>query len=353
MFYNPDPDTKRFYRYKFNLADNPKGALVNINADNKVKFWVNGKKIVPGKHAESWSVFDTHDIHSLLKKGENVVAVEESNHLGYGWMVFQGLVHLNNGEEIEIISNADWKESSKFSTDWQANKFDDSSWAAPLFASKGVSKFNFLRMRRPNKIIFSKSTVWWRIDVVPNAKSLLLPGLSNNSEIWVDGIKTKRQNEKIVLPTNAKVVVLKIGEDATGLSKPALFSCEGCSETNLVSWLDMGLRRFTGFIDYETNFTLPANTSFLTIDLGNVRYMAEVWLNEKKIGKRLWPPFTFNAKTNKAGENKIRVRVGNLMANEMGGKDDLGQLRTWGWQTPPDSSFEAGLFGPVKIKLIK
>jgi len=37
------------------------------------------------------------------------------------------------------------------------------------------------------------------------------------------------------------------------------------------------------------------------------------------------------------------------MANEMGGKDDLGKLRTWGWQTPPDSSFEAGLWGPVRI----
>jgi len=296
MFYNPDPDTKRFYRNRFYLDDNPKAALVNINGDNKVKFWINGKEIVPGKHAESWSVFDTHDIHSFLKKGENVVAVEELNHLGYGWMVFQGLVHLNNGEEIEIISNADWKESSKLSPDWQTNKFDDSLWAAPLFASEGVSHFNFLRMRRPNKIIFSKSIVWWRIDVVPNAKSLLLPGLSNNSEIWVDGKKTKRKNEKIVLPLNAKIIVIKIGDGANGLSKPALFSCEGSSETDLVSWLDMGLRRFTGFIDYETNFILPANISSFTIDLGDVRYMAEVWLNEEKIGERLWPPFIFKAK---------------------------------------------------------
>jgi hypothetical protein len=33
----------------------------------------------------------------------------------------------------------------------------------------------------------------------------------------------------------------------------------------------------------------------------------------------------------------------------MGGEDDLGKLRSWGWQTPPDSSFEGGLFGPLKI----
>jgi len=352
MFYNPDPDTKRFYRYKFNLADNPKGALVNINGDNKVKFWVNGKELTPGKHAESWSVFDTHDITSLLNKGGNVIAVEETNHLGYGWMVFQGLVHLYNGEKVEILSNSHWKESETFSPDWQNIGFDDALWESPVLADAKVSSFNFLRMRRPNKILFSKSSVWWRIAVVPNAKYLVLPGLADGTEIWVDGKKVSTNSEKVMLSDNARMIVIKIGEDATGLSQPAAFYCDGWSETNLVSWLDMGLRRFTGFIDYETNFTLPSNTSSFTIDLGNVRYMAEVWLNEKKIGERLWPPFIFTGKTNKAGENKIRVRVGNLMVNEMGGKDDLGKLRTWGWQTPPDSSFDAGLLGPVKIGFI-
>ena len=115
----------------------------------------------------------------------------------------------------------------------------------------------------------------------------------------------------------------------------------------------MGLRRFTGFIDYETTFNIQSDKSFVTIDLGKVRYMAEVWLNDKKIGERLWAPFTFSAETAKSGKNKLRVRVGNLMVNEMGGKDDLGELRHWGWQEPPDSSFEAGLFGPVEINISK
>jgi hypothetical protein len=115
----------------------------------------------------------------------------------------------------------------------------------------------------------------------------------------------------------------------------------------------LGLRRFTGFIDYETQFNLPSEKSPIIIDLGNVRYMAEVWLNENKIGERLWSPFKFIAKTIKTGKNQLRVRIGNLMVNEMGGKDDLGKLRHWGWQNPPDSSFEAGLFGPVKINVTK
>jgi len=353
MFYNPDPDTKRYYRYKFNLADDPTGAVVNINGDNKVKFWVNGIAITPGQHAESWAVFDTHNIKSLLKKGENIIAVEKTNRAGYGWMVFQGLVLLSDGEELEIISNTKWKESNKLYSNWQIIEYDDSSWKVPVVASEKVASFNFLGMRPPNKIIFSKSTVWWRIDVVPNAEYLLLPGLDENAKIWIDGKEVDINNEKINLSPISKIIVVKNGEDANGLSKPAVFHCNGSSETSLVSWLDLGLRRFTGFIDYETQFNLPSEKSPIIIDLGNVRYMAEVWLNENKIGERLWSPFKFIAKTIKTGKNKLRVRIGNLMVNEMGGKDDLGILRHWGWQNPPDSSFEAGLFGPVKINVTK
>ena len=105
--------------------------------------------------------------------------------------------------------------------------------------------------------------------------------------------------------------------------------------------------------DYETKINFPSEISSITTDLGYVRYMAEIWLNDEKIGERLWPPFTFNAETKRVGEIKIRVRVGNLMVNEMGGEDDLGKLRHWGWQAPPDSSFEAGLFGPVEINISK
>ncbi len=353
IFYNPEPDSKRFYRYKFNLTDNPNGAIVNINADNKVKFWVNGKEIIPGKHAENLSVFDVHDINALLTKGENVIAVEETNRIGYGTMVFQGLVHLQNNEEVEIISNSNWKESGISASNWQTMGFDDSSWQSPTLAGEQVSTHYFVRRRPPSKIMFSKSTVWWRIDVVPNARNLILPGLDDNAEIWIDGEKVTIDNTKIVLPENAKMIIVKNGEDASGLSESAMFYCEGSSETKLVSWLDLGLRRFTGFIDYETEFNLPNANSTISIDLGDVRYMAEVWVNDKKIGERLWPPFTFTAKTAKAGTNKIRIRVGNLMVNEMGGKDDLGELRHWGWQTPPESSFEGGLFGPVKIKLME
>ena len=88
-------------------------------------------------------------------------------------------------------------------------------------------------------------------------------------------------------------------------------------------------------------------------NLGKVLHMAEVWVNGQKVGERLWPPFKFDlSKVVKEGNNKIRIRIGNLMVNSMGIKDDLGTLRHWGWDgVPDDASFDAGLFGPVKIIL--
>ncbi len=349
MFFNPFPDSKNYYRYKFNLPEDPQGAIVNINGDNKIELWVNGNAITRGKNAEEGFTYDSHDLNKILNKGENIIAIEETNSAGYGWLVLQGLVQFSNSDEFEILSNDKWKESNKSYPNWQSIDYDDSKWKAALEATEELATYEFNGMRPPNKIIFSKNSVWWRIDVVPNADSLIMPGLNENTKIWIDGRKVRAENGKIILPEKSKIVIVKNDEDSNGLSEAATFYCSGSSRSDLISWLDMGLRRFTGFMDYETKIIIPEDKLSVTFDLGKVRYMAEMWLNDEKIGERLWSPYVFNAKIKKAGENKLRVRIGNLMVNEMGGEDDLGKLRTWGWQTPPDSSFEAGLFGPIKI----
>ncbi|MGZ3976700.1 MAG: glycosylhydrolase-like jelly roll fold domain-containing protein, partial [Flavisolibacter sp.] len=91
----------------------------------------------------------------------------------------------------------------------------------------------------------------------------------------------------------------------------------------------------------------------VSIDLGKVKYMAEVFVNGKSVGGRLWPPYVFDlTKELKPGDNKIKIRVGSLMIEEMRLKEDLGKLRTWGWEGRPGfDQYDAGLFGPVKLKL--
>jgi hypothetical protein len=350
MLYNPQPESQRFYRYTFHLENKPNASFVNINADNSVKFWVNGTPVKPGNHSSSWANSDVHDIGSLLQKDKNVIAVEVTNLYGYGWLLFQGKVKLTNGDIVELMSKPSWKETTKTFAGWLDINYDDSAWQDAVLAQEDVRKKDLRTTRKPHKILFSKNAVWWRIKIPPTSKEVYLPGLSDEAKIWINGKMEAIIKNKVILPKGAKNLVIKNICGDIGLSGPAEFYCNGPQEQQLGSWLDFGLKRFTGFVDYETKINIPNNVSSLTLELGKVLHMAEVWVNDKKVGERLWPPFTFNTNAIKRGENKVRIRIGNLMVNEMGLKDDLGELRHWGWQgAPADSCFDAGLFGPVRL----
>ncbi len=105
------------------------------------------------------------------------------------------------------------------------------------------------------------------------------------------------------------------------------------TEPILQDWNQWGLGKFSGLVDYETTFTIPATSSPMALDLGKVRHCAEVWVNGQSCGKRLWPVFELDITTAiKPGENRLRIRVGNLINNSYG------------------QAAESGLFGPVVIR---
>jgi hypothetical protein len=109
-------------------------------------------------------------------------------------------------------------------------------------------------------------------------------------------------------------------------------------KTDLKEWTDLGMldARFTGFLDYVASFEADETDDKVFIDLGTVHNMAEVWINGKHAGKKLWAPYRFEiGDLLKQGENNLRVRVGNLVDN---------------YYVNPIPS---GLLGPVKIGIIK
>ncbi len=128
------------------------------------------------------------------------------------------------------------------------------------------------------------------------------------------------------------------------LEIPADLTVEGGVERPLASWLDWGLPGFSGFLDYRTTFTMDAPSGRVLVDLGDVRFLAEVTVNGQSAGARLWPPFEYDVTgLVRAGENELTVRVGNLLVNAMR------RYETWGWTRPAAGDFRAGLFGPVTI----
>ena len=353
VIYIPDPFCTRYFRYTFTLSAQPVQGFLNINADNSLRLWINGQGIAPGNYAETWANTDLHDISRYLKRGKNVIAVEVKNNPGYGWLIAQGTVSMENGGTFEILTGPDWKQSATEIKGWQHPYFDDADWTGAQLAADDFATREFRNVLGPHKVLTAESTLWWRLHVPPGAQKLTLPGLSKNANIWIDAVKIRWSKDAINLPAGTGIIVIQSPCKDGGLSAPAEFICQGSSIAHLGSWLDLGLQRFTGFVDYSTSFELDDANGPISLNLGRVLHMAEVWVNDHKVGERLWPPFSFDISSAcRTGVNSLRIRVGNLMVNRMALYDDLGELRHWGWEgRPPDSTFECGLFGPVTLAI--
>jgi hypothetical protein len=103
-------------------------------------------------------------------------------------------------------------------------------------------------------------------------------------------------------------------------------------EKPLEDWSRWGLRKFSGLIDYSHTLDVTEAEGRLLLDLGRVCHAAEVWVNGKNCGERLWGPHVFDVSAAlHPGSNQIRVRVANLINNSYG------------------DYTESGLLGPVRI----
>ena len=193
---------------------------------------------------------------------------------------------------------------------------------------------------------------YWRMNIPVGAKSVIVPSYMLGKEIWLNDKKIKVTDSLINLAPESKLLSFVLNrKDEKVTVAPFKFTVGTEENKKLASWYTYGLQQYTGFLEYETSITIDDASSSVFLDLGEVKYMAEVFVNDQSVGARLWPPFKFDiSNTLKRGENKIKIKIGNLIANEMWMKEDLGKLRTWGWKGIPDlNQYDAGLFGPVKL----
>jgi len=73
---------------------------------------------------------------------------------------------------------------------------------------------------------------------------------------------------------------------------------------------------YSGTIRYYTEFELATGYPSLILDLHDVRDAAEVWVNGRLAGKRLWAPFAFEiTPLAERGRNTLEIRVRNNMTN--------------------------------------
>ena len=155
----------------------------------------------------------------------------------------------------------------------------------------------------------------------------------------------------------------KITFDKGGPQLPA-----AATVSNLESWTKLSpeAEAFSGTATYALQFDSPKNIADnWSLNLGDVRESAKVWLNDKFIGTAWSVPYQLNIGKLKPGKNTIKIQVTNLSANrvrdmELKGQEwkifyeinmvgkDYKKFDATKWAPMP-----SGLLGPVTITPLK
>ena len=137
--------------------------------------------------------------------------------------------------------------------------------------------------------------------------------------------------------------------------------CEAWVPADLRPWAELGLAEFSGSIAYRCLLDLPEDVGRpALLDLGDVKYAAEVWVNGRRVGARVWSPYTLDvAAFLCAGRNEIRVVVTNTWSNQFLRPDEIAAAKERDWYNTyaqrvepfQRESLESGLLGPVHLFL--
>ena len=143
---------------------------------------------------------------------------------------------------------------------------------------------------------------------------------------------------------------------------------------SLISWTDhedQGIHYFSGTATYSARFTLPGGAlegaRAVTLDLGDVKDVAEVFVNGRSAGVLWTLPYALDiAEYVQEGENELSVEVTNQWVNRLTGDMDLEPDKKFTRTNRPpitrstpglgDETFrvqESGLLGPVVLRTSK
>jgi len=195
---------------------------------------------------------------------------------------------------------------------------------------------------------------WYRFLAPPGVSSMRLGLRARNVQAWVDGIHAAVHDGTISFATPAKEttqIALRVEHEAgcyagAAFINPVRFDCvEGLIP--LGDWSRHGLAMYSGAAVYTQTVHLDKRhlDAHVLLDLGNVRVVAEVAVNGSPAGIRMTEPFTLDITSLvREGDNEIRIRVVNTLANHMS---------SYPTRFVYEGQTVSGLLGPVQIRFLR
>ncbi|MBI1371706.1 MAG: DUF1549 domain-containing protein [Phycisphaera sp.] len=128
-----DPGGRIYLRRTIKLDRKPDTAAAVITCDNEFVLYVNGKRVAA---SEDWQTPTRVNLTKLLRKGDNVIAIEAANwpdkstgkNLQFGpnpgGVIFSAAI-----DTLAIGTDKTWKLATERIDKWETPKFDDSAWS--------------------------------------------------------------------------------------------------------------------------------------------------------------------------------------------------------------------------------
>jgi hypothetical protein len=394
LFRNKTPDVPKGYNFDYVNAD----ALVNLLS---VK---NNQLVTPSGMHYNVLALDSNSmqmrlqvltkISNLVKEGATVVGPKPS-----------GTPSLSDDKAaFNTLVNELWGAVNTVKTTGNGKVYNGQSIKQVLDALNIQPDFEYIKPQSNTELLYVHrqlpgKEVYWinnRSDLVENI-DVYFRQTGRNVEIWHPETGKTEQSSyafangrtKIKLhlePSDAVFVVFGYATTKTSRTIPQLKETElttldgnwnlkfqkergapaEITVDKLSSWTenaDQGIKYFSGTGTYSRKITVPANwikkDAQLWIDLGDVKNLAEVFMNGKSLGIIWKKPFRMNLNNAlKPGENTLTVKITNLWVNRLIGDLQPNTVQKYTYTTQAfykaDSPLlQSGLIGPVKILSIQ
>lgn len=114
------------------------------------------------------------------------------------------------------------------------------------------------------------------------------------------------------------------------------------------SWSRQGLAGYSGIGRYTQDIEIPTawRGREITLDLGDVRVAALVFLDGELVGERVWAPYTFHLGQVAPGKHRLVIEIANTLANYIAVRH-ADSRQPWARFSP--EQLDSGLLGPVML----
>jgi hypothetical protein len=390
-----------FFRRKLRVAGTIREAAACVTAVNRFELYVNGRLTARGA---GWDDPKLIDLTGTLTPGENTIAVKVMNDTPATgpnllevekfeptWLtslLFQlRLREIGGGERI-VVSDSDWTVAKREEPGWFEPDYEGDRDAPAIdvkemrsFGDRGPVWIRAWERGKPPLLPWGHVPLFgerlrlplrfeYEIDLPAGATRLYAPQgagiesiavrLHSREAAPVDVTGALRERGWAELPDDAVAVAIGgTARDLTdGLAAPVEVAVRE-RPAALEPWERWRLGWLSGRVQYRSAFRLAKEEAkrTVTLELGDVRHHAEVWVNGCCVRTLLWAPYRADLTGRvREGDNEICVVVSNLIANRMRHSlVDEGRALGWNRYWMEDNidrdrpNLTSGLLGPVEI----